>query len=359
MIKKLLKRIGIVLAILILLFLIFLIVLTVTEFKPEDRENIDISASEEVSADAFNTQDSYKLISWNIGYCGLSNTADFFMDGGSYVRENTEDQVYDNLSAVSLFLSKENPDFIFLQEVDKNSMRSYGVDETAYLSASFENMDTAFATNYKCLFVPYPLPPIGYIHSGIMTFSSVGITNAERIQLPCPFSWPVRLANLKRCLMVSRVPVEGSDKELVLVNLHLEAYDDGEGKAAQTQMLKEILETETAKGNYVIAAGDFNQAFSNTDTSAYPLIDESYWQAGEIDVSDFDSSWQFLMDSSSPSCRSLDQAYRGADQDNFQYYVIDGFIVSSNVKVEEMKTVNLEFEHSDHNPIELQFTLKE
>ena len=34
-----------------------------------------------------------------------------------------------------------------------------------------------------------------------------------------------------------RVPIEGTDRELVLVNLHLEAYDDGEGKIAQTRQL--------------------------------------------------------------------------------------------------------------------------
>jgi len=45
----------------------------------------------------------------------------------------------------------------------------------------------------------------------------------------------------------------------VLVNLHLEAYDSGEGKIAQTKLLVEFLEQEYAKGNYVIAGGDFNQ----------------------------------------------------------------------------------------------------
>ena len=357
MIKKLGKGIGIVLAILILLFIILIILLTVTEFKPADKESIEISAASEKTADTVSLNTDYELVSWNIGYCGLSSTADFFMDGGSHVRENSENQVYDNLSAVNLFLSEEDPDFIFLQEVDRSSMRSYGVDESAYLAGGLNDMNTAFAANYKCLFIPYPWPPIGYIHSGIMTFSNVTLQSAERIQLPCPFSWPVRLANLKRCLMVSRVSIAGSDKELVLVNLHLEAYDDGEGKAKQTQMLKEILQEEADKGNYVIAAGDFNQTFSNTDSSAYPLIDSSYWQAGEINVSEFDSSWQFLMDNSVPSCRSLDKAYRSADKDNFQYYVIDGMILSDNIEVKEMKTVDLDFEHSDHNPVTLRFSL--
>ena len=126
---------------------------------------------------------------------------------------------------------------------------------------------SSYAYNYKTLMVPYPLPPIGRVTSGIMTLSSFEVSDAERIQLPCPFSYPIRLCNLKRCLIVSRIPIAGSEHELVIVNLHLEAYDSGEGKAAQTRMLADILQNEAAAGNYVIAGGDFNQTFSNVDLS--------------------------------------------------------------------------------------------
>ena len=34
-------------------------------------------------------------------------------------------------------------------------------------------------------------------------------------------------------------------------------------------MLKEVLEAERAKGNYVIAGGDFNQIFSDVDMSMW------------------------------------------------------------------------------------------
>ena len=88
------------------------------------------------------------------------------------------------------------------------------------------------------------------------------------MSLPCPFSYPIRLANLKRCLLVNRIPIEGSDKELVVINLHLEAYDDGAGKEAQTRMLAQLLREETEKGNYVIAGGDFNQTLDTVDLLA-------------------------------------------------------------------------------------------
>ena len=150
-------------------------------------------------------------------------------------------------------------------------------------------------------------------------------------------------------------------KELVCVNLHVEAYDDGEGKKAQTEQIRAFLQSEYDKGNYVIAGGDFNQTFSNVDTSAYPVHSEipNVWTPGIIDVNDIGSDFQCLMDSTVPTCRSLDKAYNSVeDKSNFQYYVIDGFIVSNNVKVDEMNTQFTMFAPSDHNPVVLKITLE-
>ncbi len=121
-------------------------------------------------------------------------------------------------------------------------------------------------------------------------------------------------------------------------------------------MLKEVLEEETAKGNYVIAGGDFNQIFSNADINKYPA-QEGMWAPGEIDVNAFNDTLVFYMDSETPSCRSLDQSYVDADKDTFQYYLIDGFIVSSNLEVEYFETQDLDFVNSDHNPVVMKVTL--
>ena len=55
----------------------------------------------------------------------------------------------------------------------------------------------------------------------------------------------------------------------MLVNLHLEAYDDGEGTDAQTAALKSFLEQEYAKGNYVIAGGDYNHDMIGVSGEVY------------------------------------------------------------------------------------------
>jgi len=140
----------------------------------------------------------------------------------------------------------------------------------------------------------------------------------------------------------------------VLVNLHLEAYDDGAGKLAQTKMLMEVLQQEYEKGNYVIAGGDFNQSFPNA-LKVYPVVDEEKWTPGVLLQSSLPEGWHYAYDTAAATCRLLDQPFN----ENCQLYVIDGFILSPNVTAVSAETVDLGFVYSDHNPVKLQVTLGE
>lgn len=194
----------------------------------------------------------------------------------------------------------------------------------------------------------------GKVEAGISTFTKYDMTSSQRIQLPIPFSWPMSLFNLKRCLLVNKMPIEGSDKQLVTINLHLEAYDNGEGKAKQLKMMMDVMKEEYEKGNYVIAGGDFNQTFSNIDYQKYPKIGE--WVCPVIDVASY-PDFTFKMDDTHPTCRSLNKPYKDADKSNFQYYMIDGFIVSNNVSINNIETIDLDFKNTDHNPVSMKISL--
>lgn len=350
--KKLLAAVGIVLLAVVLVFGWLLGWLTLSEYKPEEREVLEVSGA---ASKLLNAGDTVKIMTWNVGYGALGDNADFFMDGGTGVRTADEDRVERNVESVLGEIYAVYPDVIFLQETDRDSARSHHIDEAAWIAEACALCQSTFAYNYRVLFVPYPVPPIGKVGSGLLTLSAYPVTASERVQLPCPFSWPVRLGNLKRCLMVDRVPIRDSDKELVLINLHLEAYDDGEGKIAQTEMLRQVLQAEADAGNYVIAGGDFNQIFSSVE-NPWPSR-EGMWLPGEIDVSAFGAGWQFAMDTAAPSCRSLDQPYVGANRDTFQYYLIDGFIVSEGLEILSLETRDLGFVSSDHNPVVMEVRL--
>jgi len=62
-----------------------------------------------------------------------------------------------------------------------------------------------------------------------------------------------------------------------------------------------------------------------------------------------------VMDNATPTCRSLDRPYDGSA--NFQFYMIDGFIVSDNVRIDTLETIDADFEFTDHNPVLLNATL--
>ncbi len=330
--------------------------LTATEYRPAPVEKAKIMGEAAAFPEDY-VSETFRILTWNTGYGALGDNADFFMDGGKSVNTADEARVRQNLQAIADVAGALDPDLIFFQEADVSSARSHRIDETAFFREKLTGRQSTFGCNFRVPFLPYPVPPIGKVDSGVQTLSKYEMADAERITLPCPFTWPVRIANLKRCLLLSRIDLPDTDRQLVLVNFHLEAYDSGEGKIEQTRMLRQILSEETEKGNYVIAGGDFNQTFPTVDPSLYPA-QEGKWQPGAMSASDFPEDFRLLADAETPTCRSLDRPYAGADHGTFQYYVIDGFVLSPNVEPVSLKTLDEGFTASDHNPVLLEFRLR-
>lgn len=354
MVKKVFKIVLIVLGAVLLLAAGLILWLSVCEFKPADVTDVKVESNSQVGEFSPFLDQELTVISWNIGYAGLGKDSDFFMDGGENVSSADQDTVTASLLGIykQLYTGDNQAGIYMLQEVDKNSARTYSMDESDCLGI----YNSTYALNYSCPFVPYPLPPIGRVNSGLLTTTMYDIDSSERISLPCPFDWPVSTANLKRCLLVSYLPIEGSSSKLVIVNLHLETYDDGEGKIAQTKQLREFIQSEYEKGNYVIAGGDFNQVFPG-GIEKYPNEHPELWEPGIITEDIMPEGWSLAYDLETPSCRLLNQPYDPEDIENTQYYVIDGFIISPNVELISVETLDAGFEFADHNPVQLKVKL--
>ena len=348
--KRVLIFIGILFGAVLLLLAGLIAFLTVTEYRPADVQDADHFVTADGTLPAGR---SLTVCTWNIGYGGLGKESDFFMDGGKMVDPPSQDTVRKNLEGIRETVANTPADIWLFQEVDVDSARSGYQNQFPILLNSVQGLGS-LAYNYDCPFVPFPLPPIGKVESGIATVTGAlkTVGTPQRISLPCPFSWPVRAANLKRCLLVTRVRVENTERELVLVNLHLEAYESGEGRIAQTKQLMNLMQAEYEKGNYVIAGGDFNQSFPGS-LDVYPILDSEKWTPGVLEESILPEGWQFAFDSATPTCRLLDQPL----SDACQRYVIDGFILSPNVKADKVETIDGMFEYSDHNPVRLEVTL--
>lgn len=331
----------------IVAFILLLAYLTVTEFKPKKREELYIPESAGIPV-----RRECTLATWNIGYGGLDRDTDFFMDGGTMVTARSAKAVAESIKGIGDAAERMKADFYLFQEVDRPSTRSFKTDQVRYLQERL-GLTGQFARNFKVKFIPYPMPPMGQVESGLLTASVYIPESSERISLPVPFSYPVRLANLKRCLLVNRYPTTEGDRKLVLINLHLEAYDDGEGKARQARVLLDLMKEEYEKGNYVIAGGDWNQSFSE---GVYEPAPEGMWNPGKLPREEVPEDWKFVYDDSNPTSRLNNKPYEKGAEDTW-YSVIDGYLISPNVEAVEVKTLPLDFRYSDHEPVLLHVKL--
>ena len=325
--------------------------LMLTAYSPADIEPLTVN--EIAHQVPLQTESLITAVTWNIGYAGLGKDQNFFMDGGTMVRPNRKEVVAENISGIMDTLSQQQADIYLLQEVDENSHRTYHINQRDLFGGGML-MNTAFALNIHCNFVPYPWPPIGKVKSGLMTLSRFQTLEATRESLPVSFSWPISAVNFKRCMLIEKLPVVGTDKMLVLINVHFDAYDDGEGRRAQTDHLMKTLQEAYQNGDYVIVGGDFNQIFP--DAAHYPVLDATYWAPGQLSADDLPEGFRYAFDDATPTCRLLNENYSG-NREQTQLYVIDGYILSSNIRVESIQTVDEDFRYSDHNPVRLTFEM--
>ena len=339
----------------------FIITLQAFEYRPDDVTVLEIVDNQaDISENYVDSSLELTILTFNIGYASLSETEDFVMDGGEKGKMDSEEEVRDNLEGITSILESNPADIYLLQEVDVDSNRSYNINQLIHFQ-DILGKSSVLAYNYRCIFVPFPLSftqMMGKVNSGIVTFSDFYQESAERHQLPGSFTWPVSLANLKRAMLISKYPIKDSDKYLVVINVHLSAYDDGTMRLEEMEALKNIMKEEYDAGNYVIVGGDFNQTFPDAmidnENYYYELKDSELWQAYPMENDWFiDNDFSFGVDITTPTCRLLNQPYDSVNEDNNQYYVIDGFIISNNLNIVSVNTLDENFVYSDHNPVKL------
>lgn len=80
------------------------------------------------------------------------------------------------------------------------------------------------------------------------------------------------------------------------------------------------------------------------------------WVCLVIKVKNY-KDFEFKMDDTHPTCRSLCKTYAEADKSSFQYYMIDGFVVSKNITINHLETIDLDFKNTVHNPVSMKISL--
>ncbi len=351
--KKSFKVLLYIILTIIILFVGFLTYISITDYRPAKVINL-MSGENNMTIEPLD-KDTFNFITWNIGYAGLGAGMDFFYDGGTKVRPSKK-MVEKYLKGIEHFVSsRDSINFWFIQEVDMHSHRSYDFNEVKAISKANKGSQSIFAFNYKCPFVPVPwYNPLGAVKSGLMTLTDHPYDEATRYAYPLIAPWPKKLFLLDRAFILIRIPL-ANGKDLVIMNTHNSAYIyDSLLRVKELDVLKKKMLEEYAKGNYVIAGGDWNANPPNFRPAGN--FDRNRYVPAEVRMSNetFPSSWIWAYDPTAPSNRQNNKSFvRGENGTT----TIDYFILSPNITLLRVKTIDLNFADSDHNPVYMKVAL--
>lgn len=361
MIRKCLKVIGTVAAILVGVVAVYVIYLFTTYHRIADNLPLTVEqpAKKGTDVDALAIGTEYTALTYNIGFGAYTPDFSFFMDGGKSSWAKSKDCVLDTVQGAGDLAASLNPDFAMIEEIDLDSTRSYHVNEYDILRNCFPNDYYVFAQNYDSAFLFYPFTqPHGSSKSGIGLFSKYPVTSALRRSLPISTSFS-KFLDLDRCYSISRVPVDNG-KELVIFALHMSAYGNSDAiREGQIAMLSADMQKEYEVGNYVLCGGDFNHDLKASDGDeeeheswAYPfprkaLPEHFSFCIDALSEEERNAMWN--------SARNADMAYV---PDVTYTVTLDGFIVSDNIECLTYENVDTGYSYSDHDPVYMEFKLK-
>lgn len=226
-----------------------------------------------------------------------------------------------------------------------------------------------------------------------------------------------QLWGTRPALLISRFPIENSSKELVIANINLDpssALSEStlslDFQNAALEALSSWAKTEYASGNYVVLGGSFAsdasilldaQRYNHLNSNISKLPEDAYvkrteesfsqqlfWNSSSksyeslprLDLSSFmKENWTLAFDSHYPSfhlqtalsneeetelsasktsSRATEASSKGTSTWSISegsHFASDGFILSPNLKLQDLKTLDTQFTYSNHSPILVSF----
>lgn len=315
--------------------------------RPSDRRLAVVGAgiSEQAS-------DRLTIFDWNLGYAGLGVESEFIADGGRRVLAPSPGIVDKNLAGILEVLRANPADVYALQEASIASPLNYNRKLWDRMEQSLPGAVRVWLPDLRSQWFPLFLR----FEHGLGTVSRVRIGEARSVVLPLEPKFWFGLLRKQYAVLVARMPIADRAGNWVVINLHLAAFDEnGTTRRRQLGALLDLAQTEYRNGNGVILAGDWNMLLGGPE---FPHTTERKYLewVQPLPADTAPSGWQFAYDPATPTVRSLHKPYVSGE--NF-VGVIDGFMVSPNVEVETVRTLDLGFQFSDHNPVCAVFRFRE
>lgn len=324
----------------------FIIVFTVVFYFWGSASKHDVNEYDEVivvkSENLSAHNDTLSLLTYNLGYLsGMTNNQPV---------ERTKELFAGNLEKAIKLISGFNPDFIGFQEIDFKAKRSYDVNQLKEIASADGYNYAAMAVNWDKNYVPFPYgwPNVhfGQIYSGQAILSKFPILSNTLKVLRKPESHPFYYSAfyLDRIAQIDKVDING--KEVVLINVHLEAFDVTTREKQAETLIK--IYRQYAKDYPVLLFGDFNSTPPNA-TQPYAVEEtmKIIFSEPGIKAAILDSMYY-----------AYESKYFTFDSRNPEMRIDYIFYNSNKIKAIEARVIKEAGEISDHIPVYMRFVLK-
>ena len=272
----------------------------------------------------------FSIVTYNIGYLsGMTNN----------LSVATPKELFDkNLEKVLQETKIVNPDIIAFQEIDYNASRSYAVNQQNEIAKLGYNY-VAEAVNWDETYVPFPYwPPsvhFGKIVSGQSILSKYTLKDHKRIVLERVASSPFYEDALYLDRLAQVATVTLNNQEVVLINVHLEAFD----KPTRVRQFDAVLKlfNEYKEQYPTILLGDFNSLATDKDAVIQQLFS-------------LDDVGNAAFDKENPS-----KTYNSETPTERIDYI---FYTKNTIEYIDGSVLNQFKQASDHLPVAMKFRLK-
>ena len=306
----------------------------------------DISAYNKInvseSTPTIQPKDTLSMITFNLGYLsGMTN---------NIAVDRSKDLFTGNLEKTLQLFKNIQPDFVAYQEIDIDADRSFNVNQVTELQNQHPFPYAATAVNWNKTYVPFPYSPIsqqfGKIISGQALHSNYPITENNIVTLVKPENNPFyyNAFYLDRLAQVNHVKI--GSKEIVIINVHLEAFKP---ETRDIQIKTVLKEFHKYSDKYpVILCGDFNSTPPNATTPYQNdhviqtiLADYDIEMAINLDENKRDEASYFTFNSEKPHNR------------------IDYFFYNPKfIQILDARVLHESEQISDHLPVWMKFVLR-
>ncbi len=342
--NKIIRKISFIFFTFILVFTFF----TSCQKLIKNNENNDITI---IRNKKLKMNDEFSILTWNIGHCYMTKKRHVKIEDMNFSKREKKNEIKKNIKDITKQLKDINSDIIIMQEVDKSSYLSYYNNQKEEIADNLDNYGYSYAPNIKHKLMK----------SGLMLMSKFRIKEVKKESLKTEHnSYLISEYTEHNSFHVSRYDV-CSNKEFVLINLQLlKIYNSNIIQSIvingdnQLFIMKFVV-AEFEKGNYVIVGGDWNLVLDTDLTSDEikhkNLPDWLYELAPMWNLKE----WTWVYDKNIPTIRDPESEYI---KGNSYTGIVDGFLLSPNIDLIEVKTIDQEFKYSYHNPVLIKVKLK-